>query len=205
MAMGLLVTAGVATATVNVPALFNLVYGNGWTYLVLILAELGVVIALSAAIGRLSQTAATVMFLAYSALNGLTLSAVLLYYTKSSVGTTFLVAAAMFGAMSVLGFTTKRDLTGLGNVMIMLLFGLIIGSLINIFLASSGFYWLLTFGGVIIFTGLAAADAQKIKRLSAQAGGSQDAGKLAILGALTLYLDFVNLFLFLLRILGRRS
>jgi FtsH-binding integral membrane protein len=111
----------------------------------------------------------------------------------------------MFGAMSVLGFTTKRDLTGLGNVMIMLLFGLIIGSLINIFLASSGFYWLLTFGGVIIFTGLAAADAQKIKRLSAQAGGSQDAGKLAILGALTLYLDFVNLFLFLLRILGRRS
>jgi FtsH-binding integral membrane protein len=105
----------------------------------------------------------------------------------------------------VLGFTTKRDLTGLGNVMIMLLIGLIIGSVINFFLASSGFYWLLTFGGVIIFTGLAAADAQKIKRLSAQAGGSQDAGKFAILGALTLYLDFVNLFLFLLRILGRRS
>ena len=205
MAVGLLVTAGVAVFTSNTPALLDLIYGNGWTYLVLVLAELGLVVGLSAAINRLSQTAATALFLVYSALNGLTLSAVLLYYTSSSVGTTFVVAAAMFGAMSVVGFVTKRDLTGLGNLMIMLLIGVIVGSIINIFLASSGFYWLLTFAGVIIFTGLTAADAQKIKRLSAQADGSANVGKLAILGALTLYLDFINLFLFLLRIFGRRN
>jgi FtsH-binding integral membrane protein len=167
------------------------------------LVELGMVVALSAAINRLSQTAATVLFPAYSALNGLTLSAILLYYTSNSIGITFLVTAGMFGAMSVVGFVTKRDLTGLGNILIMLLIGVIIGSIINIFLASSGFYWLLTYVGVIVFAGLAAADAQKIKRLSAEVGGTQNAGKIAILGALTLYLDFVNLFLFLLRIFGR--
>jgi FtsH-binding integral membrane protein len=204
MALGLLVTAATATLTANSPALLDLIYRSAWTYWILIIAEFGLVVALSAAINRISQTAAIALFLAYAALNGLTLSAILLYYTANSIGLTFLVTAGMFGAMSVIGFVTKRDLTGVGNVMFMLLIGLILGSIINIFLASSTFYWIMTYAGVIVFAGLAAYDAQKIKRISEQAGTGESRGKLAIMAALALYLDFVNMFLFLLRIFGRR-
>ncbi|MBM4042904.1 MAG: Bax inhibitor-1/YccA family protein [Planctomycetes bacterium] len=205
MAFAMVVTALAAMVTVNVPELNRLVFANRGVFLVLILAELGLVVALSAAINRMSAATATVMFVVYSALNGLTMSFIFLVYTEASIASAFLVTAATFGAMSVYGYTTNRDLTSIGNLCFMALIGIIIASLVNLFLGSATIYWATTYIGVLVFVGLTAYDTQKIKVMGASASmtGEQER-KGAILGALALYLDFINLFLLLLRIFGRR-
>ena len=204
MTAGLLVTGAVAAYTANTPTLLALIFGNPLVFWGLIIAEFGMVFALSAAIGRLSPTTGTALFLGYSALNGLTLAAIFLVYTRASIAQTFFVTAATFGAMSLYGYTTKRDLSTIGNLLVMAVIGFFIGSVVNIFLASSVLYWILTYAGIAIFIGLTAWDTQKIKIMSQRAHDDTSARRVAILGALMLYLDFINLFLLLLRLLGSR-
>jgi FtsH-binding integral membrane protein len=174
--------------------------------LVLVLAELGVVIGLSFGLSRMSAAIATAAFVGYALLNGLTLSTIFLVYTQSSIASTFFVTAATFGCMSMYGYTTQRDLTSLRSFLFMGLIGLIVASLVNLFLQSGPLYWILTYAGVAIFMGLTAYDTQKIKELSRVMGGQDNESfqKVAIMGALRLYLDFVNLFLYLLRLFGKR-
>ena len=204
MGGGLALTALIALFTASSPQLLRLVVGNQMVFFGLVLGELALVIALSAAIRRLSATAAAAMFLVYSALNGLTLSVIFLAYTQASIASTFFVTAGTFAAMSLYGATTKRDLSSFGSFLFMGLIGLIIASLANFFLKSEMIYWITTYVGVFIFVGLTAWDTQKIKALARGSYSDEDRRKVAILGALTLYLDFINLFLFLLRIFGRR-
>ena len=206
MALGLFISAFTAFITTQSPFLLNLIYGNSVVIWMLLIGELGLVIGLSGAINRLSAATASGLFLLFSFLNGLTLSSILLIYTASSVFQTFLVTSLMFGAMSAYGYFTKADLTSWGRYLFMGLIGIIIASVVNIFLANSTMDWIISFIGVVIFTGLAAYDTQKIKRLGEQLIGAdgEQVGKAAILGALALYLDFVNLFLMLLRFMGQR-
>jgi hypothetical protein len=205
MAGGLVTTGLVAAYTAANPALIRAIFGSG-LFWVLILAELGIVMALSWAIKHMSPVMAISAFLFYAALNGLTLSMIFLIYTAESIGLTFFITAATFGAMCIYGATTKRDLTSMGNLLFMALFGLILASVVNIFWHSTGLYWVVTYAGILIFVGLTAYDAQKIKRMHA-AGmeGTEEDRKAAVLGALALYLDFINLFLLLLRLSGRRK
>lgn len=179
---------------------------TGGMYWVLIIAEVGLVLFLSAMINKLSAAVATALFIAYAALNGITLGFVFLVYTASSIAITFFVTAGTFAAMALIGTVTKLDLSKLGSIMFMALIGLIIASIVNIFWANSTLYWICTYAGVLIFTALTAYDVQKIKRLCIETEGMgfEVTRKVAILGALTLYLDFVNLMLYLLRIFGNR-
>jgi FtsH-binding integral membrane protein len=205
MFAALLTTTFVSYYTASSPALINAVLGNQMLFFGLIIAELLVVIVLSAAIGRLSPTAAIGLFFLYSALTGATLSVVFIAYTAESLTTTFLVTAGTFGAMSIYGYTTRRDLTSWGNLLFMGLIGIIIASVVNMFFASTLLYTIVTYAGVLIFVGLTAYDTQKIKQMGAAIEeGSETEKKGAIIGALRLYLDFINLFLMLLRIFGRR-
>ncbi|MGA2027406.1 MAG: Bax inhibitor-1/YccA family protein [Syntrophobacteraceae bacterium] len=205
MALGLAVTAIVALYAVNSGLIFSLL-GNPMIMLLLIVGELGLVIALSAAIGRFQSSTALFMFFAYSFLNGLTLSTIFLIYTKASIASTFFVTAGTFAVTSFYGYTTKRDLTSMGSFLMMGLFGIIIASFVNFLFRSPAVYWLITYAGIAIFVGLTAYDAQKIKEMAyAGFAGSEDERKGAVIGALRLYLDFINLFLLLLRIFGRRS
>lgn len=205
MSFALALSALSAATTVSTPGLLRLVIGNRVVFFALILGELGLVLYLGTALARMSLTAARATLIVYSLLNGLTLSAVFLAYTTESIGTTFLVTGATFGAMSLYGYVTKRDLTRFGSFLFMGLIGVVIASLVNIFLRNDAVYWVTTYLGVIVFVGLAAYDTQKIKAMGAEAGyGGDAAGKVAVFGALALYLDFVNLFLMLLRLLGRR-
>lgn len=171
---------------------------------VLLFAELGLVFVLSLAINKLSQAVATILFFAYAVINGITLTPIFLVYTMSSIALTFFVTAGVFLAMSIYGYTTKSDLTKFGTYLIMGLIGLIICSIINIFWANSVMDWIVSFAGVLIFTGLTAWDTWKIKQMAMETD-EVNAGKLATLGALSLYLDFINLFLYLLRFLGSRD
>jgi uncharacterized protein len=204
MTLGLLLTAGVAFAiAAYAPHLLQnvlLVWG-------LVIAELLVVLVLAAAIWRLSFGAATLLFVLYAGLTGISLSGIVLYYNLGTLTQAFLSAAALFAVMSIVGLTTQADLSKLGAYLIIGLFGVILAIFINVFLRSSAFDFIISIIGVIIFTGLTAYDTQKIARLAAdpriEGQGSHLAGKLSILGALTLYLDFLNLFLFLLRLFGR--
>lgn len=200
MGAGLLVTALLAYVTVTTPALFNAVVGNRLVFYGLVLGELGLVVALSAAINRLSSAAATFMFMGYSALNGVTLAIIFRVYTAGSIASTFVVTAGMFGAMSIYGYATKKDLTSWGSFLFMGLIGVVIASIVNIFVGSSAVAWVVSAIGVIVFTGLTAYDTWKIKAMAASGVGGR---KPAIIGALTLYLDFINLFLMLLRLTGR--
>jgi uncharacterized protein len=202
MTAGLLVTAAIAMFVASSEALSQLILGTP-LYVVLILVELGMVWFLSARINRLAVSTATALFLIYSALNGLTLSVIFLLYTQGSIATTFFVTAGTFGAMSLYGYTTKRDLTTIGNLCFMALIGFLLASLVNIWLNSSGLFWILTYLGILIFVGLTAWDTQAIKRMSQSASNETDAQRVAIYGALHLYLNFINLFLMLLRIFGR--
>lgn len=205
MTAGLALTAIAAMFTLSSEPLLKAIFGNKVVFYSLIFGELGLVIALSAAINRISAAAATGMFLLYSALNGITFAAIFLVYTSSSIASAFFVASGTFAAMSLYGFVTKRDLTGWGSFFFMGLVGIIIASVVNIFLQNEMIYWITSYIGVFVFIGLTAYDTQKIKRIG-QAGFA-DAGmqrKAAILGALTLYLDFINLFLMLLRVMGNR-
>jgi len=204
MALGLAVTALTSLFTLNSGLIYSLL--SPGVMLVLILAELGIVIALSAAIGRLQSSTALLMFFAYSFLNGLTLATIFLAYTKASIASTFFVTAGTFAAMSVYGLTTKRDLTSMGSFLMMGLIGIIIASFVNFFFSSPAIYWLITYAGVAIFVGLTAYDAQNIKEMAYGGfAGSEEERKGAVIGALRLYLDFINLFLLLLRIFGRRN
>ena len=203
MTAGLLVTGAIAMFVAGSDTLLALIL-NPPLFFGLILAELGLVWFLSARIGRMAVGTATTLFLLYSALNGLTLSVIFIAYTQASIATTFFITAGTFGAMSLYGYTTKRDLTTVGNLCFMALIGFLLASIVNIFLQSEGFYWLLTYLGILIFVGLTAWDTQKIKHMSQTAGNETEGQRVAIYGALILYLDFINLFLLLLRILGRR-
>lgn len=205
MTAGLVLTALASALTLSSPTLLQAIFGNKMLFFGLMIGELALVIALSAAINRIGATTATLMFLLYSALNGITFAAIFVVYTESSIASTFLITAGTFAAMSLYGAATKRDLTGLGSFMFMGLVGIIIASLVNIFMQSAMITWVVSYLGVLVFVGLTAYDTQKLKRIGQQgfADGSS-LQKAAILGALTLYLDFINLFLMLLRILGDR-
>jgi FtsH-binding integral membrane protein len=204
MSLGLGVTGLVALAVVSSPGLMNVIFGNPILFPVLLVAELGLVIAFVPLARRVSASTAAAMFFGYAALSGVTFSVIFLQYTASSIGSTFLITGGMFAGLSFYGATTKRDLTSLGSFAIMGLWGLILASIVNIFLGSPMLYWLTTFVGVIVFTALTAYDTAKLKALGAQAGGGEAFTKLALQGALILYLDFINLFLMLLRIFGDR-
>ncbi len=204
MSVGLAVTGIMAMLVVASPALATVVLGNRAVFLGLIVAELLLVLAFAPIVERVSAPTAALMFVAYAALSGVTFSAIFLVYTAASIGSTFLVTAGTFGAMAAYGAVTRRNLDGIGSFCFMGLIGLIIASLVNLFLRSGMLYWLTTFAGVIVFTGLAAYDTAKLKALAASAHDAESRSKLAVHGALALYLDFVNLFLMLLRIFGRR-
>lgn len=179
---------------------------TGGTFWVLVIAEFILVMVISSMIHKMSAALATALFVAYSALNGITLGFIFLAYTKESIALTFFITAGTFAAMALVGTVTKLDLSKMGSILMMALIGLIIASIVNIFLASSTLYWICSYAGVLIFTGLTAYDVQNIKRLCYQTDGQgfEVTRKVAIIGALTLYLDFVNLMLYLLRIFGNR-
>lgn len=199
---GLLVTAFASLWVVQSEAMQQLIFGNRAMIWILMIAELGLVFAISAGVGRFSAATSASMFLVYSLLNGLTLSVIFFVYTQGSIVQAFVVAAGMFGAMSVYGMVTKRDLTKMGSFMMMGLFGILICMFANFFFRSSALSLAVSFLGVIIFVGLTAYDTQKLKAMATVGGPYQE--NLAINGALRLYLDFVNLFLFLLRLFGSR-
>lgn len=201
MGAGLTVTAIMALVTLSSPSILTAIVGNRLLFFGLMIGELALVFILSGAISRLSASTATLIFIAYSALNGVTLSVVALVYTANSIASTFVVTAGMFGAMSIYGYATRRDLTSWGSFLFMGLIGVVIASVVNIFVGSSAVSWFISAIGVIVFTGLTAYDTWKIKEMAAQ---GTEGRKPAILGALTLYLDFINLFLMLLRFTGSR-
>jgi hypothetical protein len=201
MTLGLAVTALVAWAVAGSPAARALVLGNRLVFFGLVIAELALVVALSAAATRMSASTAGALFVLYSALNGATLSVVLLAYTGASVAIAFASTAATFGAMSVYGTVTRRDLSSWGSFLFMGLVGVVVASVVNLFMRSSMLSFVVSCAAVVVFTGLAAYDTQKLRALARGGGG---AGALAVNGALALYLDFVNLFLALLRLLGGR-
>lgn len=181
------------------------IFGNRFVFYGLIIAEFALVIGLTAAINKISAMTATLMFLLYSLINGATLASIFLIYQLGSIATTFFVTAGTFGAMALYGTTTKCDLTRMGSILVMALIGLIIATVVNIFLKNGLMDLIISAIGVVIFVGLTAYDAQKIKAMFYGAEVNDTTQKLAVLGALTLYLDFVNLFLYLLRFMGRRK
>lgn len=203
MSLALVITGFTAYYVATSPSIVQVVYSSQAVLWGLIIGELALVFGLSAAINRLSLTTATLMFVLYSILNGVTLSSIFMIYTLSSIASVFFITAGTFGAMAAYGYFTKKDLTSWGRILLMALIGIIIASVVNIFIGSSGLSLIVSYLGVLIFVGLTAYDSQKIKEMLLTA---PDAGegmqKLALLGALTLYLDFINLFLHLLRILG---
>ncbi|MDR3200848.1 MAG: Bax inhibitor-1/YccA family protein [Spirochaetales bacterium] len=207
MAAGLALTGIVAYGVATNPRLLQMIFSSRFTFFGIIIAQFVLVMFLSARVMKMSVPAATICFAAYAALTGVTMSSVFIVYTYSSIASTFFITAGTFAGMSVYAVTTRRDLSGLRSYLMMGLIGLIIASVVNIFLASETFNWLVSFAGVILFVALTAYDTQIIKRWNAEAGASADETifvRLSILGALHLYLDFINLFLYLLRIFGKR-
>ncbi len=206
MTLALVITGFTAYGVANSPGILQAIYSNSILMWGLIIAEFALVIGVSAAINRLSLTTATIMFILYSVINGALLSSIFVIYTASSIATVFFITAGTFGAMALIGYTTKTDLSSMGKILFMALIGLVIATLVNLFIKSSGFTLILSYVGVLIFVGLTAYDSQKIKQMLLQApDAGEGAQKIALLGALTLYLDFINLFLYLLRIFGKRE
>lgn len=201
MFLALLVTSFVAWIIGTSHQFLYFMVTHSWVYWGLMLAELGMVIAISAAINKMSSTVATLLFYLFAIVNGAVFSIILSVYTADSIFKTFLITAGVFGAMSVYGYFTERDLTKMGTFLYMALWGLIIAIVVNIFWANSTLEWIISIAGVLIFVGLTAWDTQKIKQMAAQMPNATD-GRLATLGALSLYLDFINLFLYLLRFFG---
>lgn len=204
MTLALVVTAFVSLFCSSSMSYLYWIAQHSWAMWVLVIAEFGIVIGVSAGINKLSSTTASLLFYLFAVINGLLLAPVFIVYTDTSIAKTFFITAGTFGAMSVYGYFTNRDLTKMGSILIMALFGLIIASLVNIFFHSQGLELVITYAGVLIFVGLTAWDTQQIKRMAQQAP-ADTAGRLATLGALNLYLDFINLFLYLLRIFGDRD
>ena len=206
MAVGLCLTGAVAFYVSSSEAMMRFIFGNSMVFIVLILAELGLVFAISGMINKMSASTATSLFVLYSALNGVTLSFIFLAYTSTSIASTFFICGGTFVACSIYGWTTKKDLTSMGGFLTMGLIGIIIASLVNMFIRSSAMNMIISYIGVIVFVGLTAYDTQKLKNMAmTQPAGADGAvvRKGAILGALSLYLDFINLFLMLLRIFGQ--
>ena len=208
MAIGLALTGFVAFFVSNSQTMMRLIFGNQIIFFGLIIGELALVFTISARVQRVRASTATSLFVLYAALNGATLSAIFLIYTRSSITSTFFICAATFVVSSIYGMATKRDLTSMGQFMFMGLIGIVIASVVNLFIRSSGVSLIVSYIGVIVFVGLTAYDTQKLRTMALSQPDGLDAGTIrkgAILGALTLYLDFINLFLMLLRILGNRD
>ena len=204
MFIGLGITAAVAYFVASSPALISALMANRLVFFALVLVELGLVFFLSARVHSLQPGTAAGLFVGYAALNGVTLSLILLIYTGASIATTFIVTGAMFGALAVYGTTTSRSLAGAGQFFFMGLIGLVLASIVGVFWHSDALQFLITVVGVIVFTGLTAWDAQRLKQMALTLPDGQ-AGAYAVVGALSLYLNFVNLFLMLLRLQGRRD
>lgn len=206
MTLALVITGVTAYGVATSPGILQMIFGNTILFWGLLIAEVGLVYVISNAINKLSLTTATLLFVLYSVINGATLSVIFMIYTAESITNVFFITAATFGVMSLIGYTTKTDLSSIGKMLLMGLIGLIIATIVNLFIGSSVLNMIISYVGVLIFVGLTAYDTQKIKNMFAEA---QDAGefmqKIALIGALTLYLDFINLFVHLLRILGDRK
>ena len=206
MTLALVITGVTAYGVATSPGLMMASATNKLLFWGLIIAEFGLVVAISAAINKLSLTTATLLFVLYSVINGATLSFIFAIYTMSSIASVFFITAGTFAVMAVIGYTTKKDLTSMGKILFMALIGIIIATIVNIFLKSTGLQMIVSYLGVLIFVGLTAYDSQKIKQMLLMApDAGEGAQKIALLGALSLYLDFVNLFIYLLRIFGRRE
>ncbi len=208
MAIGLGLTGFVAYYVSNSPSLLNIIFGNMIVFWGLIIGELVLVFTLAARVAKMQASTATAMFVVYAVLNGATLSVIFLAYTKSSIASTFFVCAGTFVAASIYGWVTKKDLTSFGSFLFMGLIGIIIASVVNMFLKSSGMAMIISYIGVFIFVGLTVYDTQRLKNMALTQPADADGAvvrKGAILGALSLYLDFINLFLMLLRIMGNRN
>ena len=205
MTLALAITGMTAYYVATNETLMMTILTNSVLFYGLLIAEVGLVLVVSAAIDRLSLLTATLLFILYSVINGATMSVIFLAYTASSIATVFFITAGTFGTMAAIGYTTKTDLSSMGRILFMALIGLIIATVVNLFLRNDALMMILSYVGVIIFIGLTAWDSQKIKLMLMQApDAGETAQKMALLGALTLYLDFVNLFIYLLRIFGRR-
>lgn len=205
MSCALALTAGTAYYVATTPSVFMYMYTHSALIVGLLIFQVGLVIAISGFINRMSFATALALFLVYAASLGLTLSSIFFVYTEGSIFSTFLTTALTFGAMSLYGYMTKADLTSIGNMSMMVLLGLVIGMVVNMFLQSERFDYVLSGIGVVIFTLLTAYDTQKIKQMAQPMLAQKEmAGKVTVIGALTLYLDFINLFLFLLRFMGQR-
>lgn len=208
MTAGLAMTAVVSYAVATNDTLLRMFLGSSVSFLFIIFAQFGLVIYLSARLQKMASTSAIAAFMGYSILTGITLSVIFYAYSGLVISRAFFTTAAAFGGMSVYGMTTKRDLDGIGHYLIMGLWGIIIASLINMFLGSANVYYFISIIGVLVFLGLTAWDTQKIRKMNDAYGSSMDEEtyiKLSIIGALMLYLDFINIFLFLLRIFGRNN
>ncbi|MDE5811545.1 MAG: Bax inhibitor-1/YccA family protein [Muribaculaceae bacterium] len=204
MTLALIVTGLVAWLTSTNAAMLNLLYANRASIWVLALVEVGLVLFISARLNKISNATATALFYLFAVVNGLTLSFIFIAYTQQSIANVFFITAGTFGAMSAYGYLTNRDLSRMGSFLIMALIGLIIASVVNIFMHSEGLYWIISIVGVLLFVGLTAWDTQQVKRM-AEMAPAESLGKIATIGALSLYLDFINLFIYLLRILGNRN
>ncbi len=201
MFLGLLVTAFISLFCSTSMSYMAFMATHSWFYWGLFIAELVIVFTLSARLTKMSSVSATLLFYVFAAINGMALAPIFIVYTATSIAKTFFICAGTFGAMSIYGYFTTQDLTKWGNFLIYALFGLIIASVVNIFTKSSGLSWIISIAGVLIFVGLTAWDTQKIKQM-AQYTPASYVGHLATIGALSLYLDFINLFLYLLRFFG---
>ena len=201
MALGLAVTGVVALAVAHSPGALDVLTQSPILFYALLFAQLGVVFAFSALASRVSTSVAALLFFGYAALTGVTFSTLFLVYTSSSIATTFFITAGAFAGLSVVGLVTTRDLSAMGRFAVFALVGLIVASVVNLFLHSAGLDWLLTYGGVLIFAGLTAYDTQRLKDIFAR---GDTTANLPLVGALTLYLDFINMFLLLLRVVGTR-
>ncbi len=205
MTLALVVTGFTAFGVASSPVIQMFLFSSKAVFWGLFIAELALVMTVSAAINRLSLTTATLLFVIYSVINGVTLSVIFRVYTMSSIANVFFITAGTFGAMAFIGYTTKKDLSTMGRILMMALIGLIIASVVNIFWGNGMLDLIISYVGVAIFVGLTAYDSQKIKEMLQQAEDTDESmQKLALLGSLTLYLDFINLFLYLLRIFGNR-
>ena len=203
MTLALAITGLTAYGVATSPAILSLIFSSNVTFFGLIIAEFALVFAISGAINRLSLSTATMLFILYSVINGATLSSIFFAFSVATISKVFFITAGTFGAMALVGYTTKTDLTSMGKLLFMALLGIIIASVVNMFVASSGLDLILSYVGVLVFVGLTAYDTQKIKQMcQAAPDAGESAQKLALIGALSLYLDFINLFLYLLRIFG---
>jgi FtsH-binding integral membrane protein len=206
MAFALGLTGLVAFYTAQSPELLSLIFSNSYGFWILFGLQIGIVVFLSARINKMSANTAIGSFLLYSVITGFVFSMLFLIFTMGSIASTFFITAGTFAVMSIIGYYTKTDLTSFGRIMMMALVGLIIASIANYFMNSSTLYWITTYAGILIFTGLIAYDTQKIKEMNIIGNeGTDDDKKEAIMGALCLYLDFINLFLLLLRLFGSRK